>query len=260
MLLENQVALVTGAARGIGKGVALALARAGANMAVTDISGEGVARTAEEIRSAGGCAESFVADVARSTDVDRLASDAVARFDRIDILVNVAGLVSNQPFLELSEEEWDQVLAVNLKGVFLLSKRVGAEMASRHYGRIINISSLAGKVGAPGQAAYCASKHGVIGLTKVSAIDLAPYGITVNAICPGMNATEMSKSVMAQRAASRGQSVEEVERGILSKTPLGRFGRPEDVAEVVLFFASPGAAYLTGQDIDVDGGRRANLS
>ncbi|MCX6028386.1 MAG: SDR family NAD(P)-dependent oxidoreductase [Chloroflexi bacterium] len=260
MLLENQTAIVTGAGRGIGKGIALALARAGASVAVTDINAAGAARTAEDIREAGGCAECFVADVTRSAEVNRLVSEVMAHFGRIDILVNVAGVVNNRPALELPEEEWDQVIAVNLKGVFLMSQRVGLEMAPRGYGRIINISSLSGKVGAPGQAAYCASKHGVLGLNKVLAIDLAPYGITVNAICPGMNATEMAQQVMAQRAAARGQTIEEVERGILSKTPLGRFGRPEDVAEVVLFFAGPGAAYVTGQEIDVDGGRRANLS
>ena len=260
MLLENQIAIVTGAGRGIGKGIALALARVGASVAVTDINGAGAGRTTEDIRDAGGCAECFVTDITRSAEVNRLVSEVMAHFGRIDVLVNVAGVVNNRPALELPEEEWDQVIAVNLKGVFLMSQRVGLEMAQRGYGRIINISSLSGKVGAPGQAAYCASKHGVLGLNKVLAIDLAPYGITVNAICPGMNATEMAQQVMAQRAAARGQTVEEVERGILSKTPLGRFGRPEDVAEVVLFFAGPGAAYVTGQEIDVDGGRRANLS
>ncbi len=184
----------------------------------------------------------------------------MSKFGHIDILVNNAGVVSNAPVLELSEEEWDRNIAVNLKGVFLCSQRVGRVMAAQRSGRIINISSLSGKVGAPGQAAYCASKHGVIGLTYVLAIDLAPYGINVNAICPGMNETEMAQSVMAQRAAARGQSVEEVRQGILAKTPLGRFGRPEDIAQVVLFFASPMSAYVTGQAIDVDGGRRANLS
>jgi NAD(P)-dependent dehydrogenase (short-subunit alcohol dehydrogenase family) len=132
-------------------------------------------------------------------------------------------------------------------------------MVGQRAGRIVNISSLSGRVGVPGQAAYCASKHGVIGLTQVLAIDLAPH-VTANAICPGMNETEMMPLVIAQRAASRGQTVEEVRQGILCKTPLGRFGQPEDVGRVVLFFASPLAAYVTGQVIDVDGGRRANLS
>ncbi len=260
MSLNDQVAIVTGAARGIGKGVALALAKAQAHVVLADTNLSGLAATEGEIHAQGGRAEAYVLDVTQRAAVNQFVGGLVAKLGRIDILVNVAGVVSGRPVLELPEEEWNHVLAVNLTGVFLLSQSVGAEMAKRKYGRIINISSLSGKVGAPGQAAYCASKHGVLGLNKVLAIDLAPYGITSNAICPGMNATEMAREVMAQRAASRGQTIEEVERGILSKTPLGRFGTPADVAEVVLFFASPGAAYLTGQELDVDGGRRANLS
>jgi NAD(P)-dependent dehydrogenase (short-subunit alcohol dehydrogenase family) len=260
MSLKEQVAIVTGAARGIGKGVALALARAQAQVALADTNRDGLNATEKEMRAEGGTAKAYVLDITRRLEVDQFVDNVMVSFGRIDILVNVAGVVSNRPVLELPEEEWNRVLAVNLTGLFLLSQRAGAEMAKRGYGRIINISSLSGKVGAPGQAAYCASKHGVLGLNKVLAIDLAPYGITANAICPGMNATEMAREVMAQRAASRGQTIEEVERGILSKTPLGRFGTPADVAEVVLFFASPAAAYLTGQELDVDGGRRANLS
>jgi 3-hydroxybutyrate dehydrogenase len=259
-MLTNQTAIVTGAARGIGKGIALTLAKAGAHVVVADINAEAAAGAAGEISALGLSAMAAPVDVTQASQVDGLVESALARFGQIDILVNDAGVVSNAPVLDLGEEEWDRTIAVNLKGVFLCSKRVAQAMAARRSGRIINIASLSGKVGAPGQAAYCASKHGVIGLTLVMAIDLAPYGITVNAICPGMNETEMMQQVIAERAASRGQTPEEVRQGILSKTPLGRFGRPEDVAEVVLFFASPGSAFVTGQAIDVDGGRRANLS
>ena len=259
-MLTNPTAIVTGAGRGIGKGLALALAQAGANVVAADVNAEAAARTAGEIAALGLSALAVPVDVTQSGQVDRLVESAVARFGQVDILVNDAGVVSNAAVLDLSEEEWDRTIAVNLKGTFLCSKRAAQAMAARHSGRIINISSLSGKVGAPGQAAYCASKHGVIGLTLVMAIDLAPYGITVNAICPGMNETEMMQKVIADRAAARGQTLDEVRQGILSKLPLGRFGRPEDVAQVVLFFASPGAAYVTGQAIDVDGGRRANLS
>ncbi len=259
-MLTNQTAIVTGSARGIGKGIALALAKAGANVVVADINGEAVARVATDIAGLGLSALAVQVDVTLPMQVDAMVKTALARFGQIDILVNDAGVVSNASVLSLSEQEWDQTIAVNLKGTFLCAQRVAQAMATRRSGRIINISSLSGKVGAPGQAAYCASKHGVIGLTLVMAIDLAPYNITVNAICPGMNETEMMQEVIAQRAASRNQTLEEVRQGILVKTPLGRFGRPEDVAQVVLFFASPGASYVTGQTIDVDGGRRANLS
>jgi NAD(P)-dependent dehydrogenase (short-subunit alcohol dehydrogenase family) len=259
-MLTHQTAIVTGAARGIGKGIALALAREGANVVIADINAEAAAQVADEICGQGLSAAGIAVDVTQASQVDNLVQSTVARFGQLDILVNDAGVVSNAAILDLGEEEWDRTIAVNLKGVFLCAKRAAQAMAARHSGRIINISSLSGKVGAPGQAAYCASKHGVIGLTLVMAIDLAPYGITVNAICPGMNETEMMKFVIAERAASQGQTVEAVRQGILSKTPLGRFGRPEDVAQVVLFFASPGAAFVTGQAIDVDGGRRANLS
>ena len=259
-MLTDQTAIVTGAARGIGKGIALALAQAGAHVVVADISAEAAARVAGEITAQGLSALAVPADITQADQVDRLVQSALAAFGQVDVLVNNAGVVSNAPVLDLSEDEWDRTIAVNLKGVFLCSQRAAKAMAARHSGRIINIASLSGKVGAPGQAAYCASKHGVIGLTLVMAIDLAPYGITVNAICPGMNETEMMHQVVAERALSRGQTVEEVRQGILVKTPLGRFGRPEDVGQVVLFFASPAAAYVTGQAIDVDGGRRANLS
>jgi 3-oxoacyl-[acyl-carrier protein] reductase len=260
MLLQHQTAIVTGAARGIGKGIALVLAREGADVVVADIHAEQAVQAAEEIRKLGLSAIATPVDITQRDQVDRLVQSTVSQFGKVDILVNSAGVVSNAPILELGEEEWDQTIAINLKGVFLCSKRTAQAMVAQRSGRIINIASLSGKVGAPGQAAYCASKHGVIGLTLVLAIDLAPYGITVNAICPGMNETEMMQAVIAQRAASRGQTVDQVRQGILAKTPLGRFGRPEDVAQVVLFFASPASAYVTGQAIDVDGGRRANLS
>ncbi len=259
-MLTDQTAIVTGAARGIGKGIALTLAQAGAHVVVADINAEAATRVAREITVQGLSALAVPVDVTQAEQVDRLVESALAAFGQVDVLVNNAGVVSNAPVLDLSEDEWDRTIAVNLKGAFLCSKRAAKAMAARRSGRIINIASLSAKVGAPGQAAYCASKHGVIGLTLVMAIDLAPYGINVNAICPGMNETEMMQQVVAERALSRGQTVEEVRQGILVKTPLGRFGRPEDVAQVVLFFASPAAAYVTGQAIDVDGGRRANLS
>jgi 3-oxoacyl-[acyl-carrier protein] reductase len=258
-MLQGQTAIVTGASRGIGRGIAGVLAREGANVVIADINLEGAKQTADAMVAQGLRAAALQVDITKSDQVDRMTQSVVEQFGRIDILVNNAGVVSNMPVLDFPEEEWHKTIAVNLTGVFLCSKRVGQVMVGQKSGRIVNISSLSGRVGVPGQAAYCASKHGVIGLTQVLAIDLAPY-VTANAICPGMNETEMLPLVIAQRAASRGQTVEEVRQGILCKTPLGRFGQPDDVGRVVLFFASPLAAYVTGQVIDVDGGRRANLS
>jgi NAD(P)-dependent dehydrogenase (short-subunit alcohol dehydrogenase family) len=258
-ILQNQTAIVTGASRGIGKGIATVLGREGANVVIADINGDGAKQTAAALVGQGLRAVGVEVDITKSDQVDRMARSVVEQFGRIDILVNNAGVVSNIPVLEFPEEEWHKTIAVNLTGVFLCSKCVGQIMVKQGSGRIINISSLSGRVGVPGQAAYCASKHGVVGLTQVLAIDLAPH-VTANVICPGMNETEMMPLVIAQRAASRSQTVEEVRQGILCKTPLGRFGQPEDVGQVVLFFASPMAAYVTGQAIDVDGGRRANLS
>jgi 3-oxoacyl-[acyl-carrier protein] reductase len=258
-ILQNQTAIVTGASRGIGRGIATVLAREGANVAIADINVDGAKQTAEALVGLGFRAIAVQVDITKSNQVERMARSVVKQFGRIDILVNNAGVVSNIPVLEFPEAEWHKTIAVNLTGVFLCSKCVGQIMVQQRSGRIINISSLSGRVGVPGQAAYCASKHGVVGLTQVLAIDLAPH-VTANVICPGMNETEMMPLVIAQRAASRGQTVEEVRQGILCKTPLGRFGKPEDVGKVVLFFASPMGAYVTGQVIDVDGGRRANLS
>jgi acetoin reductase-like protein len=260
LLLTGKTAIVTGAARGIGKAISLALAGEGAAVVVVDLNAEGAEQTAAEIRQAGFSAHGIQADVTKKSSVDRLVQEAISRTGRIDILVNNAGVVSNTPVLDLAEEEWDRTLAVNLKAVFLCSQSAAQEMSKRKSGRIVNISSLAGKVGAPGQAAYCASKHAVLGLTKVLAIDLAPFGVNVNAICPGNTETEMMRYVFTKRAESRGQTFDDLAQGIMAKTPLGRFGRPEDVAQVVLFLVSPAAAYITGQSIDVDGGRSINLS
>jgi 3-hydroxybutyrate dehydrogenase len=258
--LTGKTALVTGAARGIGKAIAATLAREGAEVVAVDLQPDDVELTAKELRDAGLAVLAAVADVTQSQSVNRLVDETVARTGRIDILVNNAGVVSNTPILDLPEDEWDRTLAVNLKGVFLCSQSVARVMSKHRSGRLVNIASLSGKVGAPAQAAYCASKHGVLGLTKVLAIDLAPFGINVNAICPGNTETEMMRYVLTKRAESRGQTFDNLAQGILAKTPLGRFGQPDDVAQVVLFLVSPAAAYITGQTIDVDGGRSINLS
>lgn len=260
MVLQDKIAVVTGAARGIGKGIALALACAGAHVVVADINAEGIANTAREIARLERVGLPIVTDVAQSADVTRLIQAAVDRFGRLDIMVNDAAIVNNSPVLELSEEAWNRVIAINLTGVFLCCKKAAEVMVPLRSGRLINISSLAGQFGAPGQSAYCASKHGVIGLTKVLACELGQYGITANAVCPGNTDTEMIRSVYEARAAARGQTVEQVVSEIMAKTPLRRIGQPDDVANMVVFLSSAAGQYVTGQSINVCGGRSINLS
>ena len=246
MVLQDCVAIVTGAARGIGKAIALALAGAGANVALADIDGEAVEKTAQEVGRLGRVALPMVVDVAMRDDVAHMVDATVERFGRLDILVNDAAIVSNVPVLELSEEAWNRVVAVNLTGVFLCCKKAAEVMIEQGSGRLINISSVAGHFGAPGQAAYCATKHGVIGLTKVLAIDLGQYGITANAVCPGNTDTEMVRAVFEARAAARNQTVEQVRSEIVAKTPMRRLGLPEDVAQMVVFLSSPGCRVRHG--------------
>jgi NAD(P)-dependent dehydrogenase (short-subunit alcohol dehydrogenase family) len=260
MILQNRSAIVTGAGRGIGRGIAMGLAREGAKVMVVDIDREGLRRTVQDIQGAGLQAEGMTVDLADHAQIIQMVERSVNQFGRLDILVNNAGVLKTIPLLELEVEEWDRELAVNLRAVFLTSKYAGRVMVKQKSGRIINISSTAGKIGAPGQGAYCAAKSGVIGLTQVLAIELGPHGVTVNALCPGNTDTEMMRTVLTFRAKSRGQTFDELAEGILAKTPLGRFGRPEDIAQTVVFLASPASSYITGQAINVCGGRTANMS
>ena len=176
------------------------------------------------------------------------------------ILVNNAGVNFPTPILDIKEETWDRVMAVNLKGVFLCSQAVARIMVESQSGKIINIASVAGKTGAPGLGPYCASKRGVIGLTEVLAIELGVHGICVNAVCPGNFETDMIKNVLNKRARERGQTLAEVSQTIKDKTPLGRFGYPQDIGELVVFLASSHSDYITGQAINICGGRSINLS
>jgi len=260
MVLQDKVAIVTGSARGIGKAIALALAGEGAHVVVAEINADGVASTAQDVTRLGRTALPAIVDVSKSADVARMMQATVEKHGRIDILVNDAAVVNNTPVLELSEQDWNRVVAINLTGVFLCCKQAAAAMVQQRSGRIINISSLAGQFGAPGQAVYTATKHAVIGLTKVLACELGQYGITANAVCPGNTDTEMVRSVFAARAAARGQTVEQVVGEITAKTPMRRIGRPEDVAQVVVFLSSDAGGYITGQSINVCGGRSINLS
>lgn len=245
--LDQRVALVTGGARGIGKQIALTFAREGADIAVGDlVEAEAVAR---EIRALGRKALAVKGDVSKKVDVEHLVRATLAHFRKIDILVNNAGISRRATFLEMTEEDWDAVLTVNLKGVFLCTQAAAKHMSKQKYGKIINIGSIYGlNTIVSGQSNYAVSKAGVIQLTKFCALELGPYGINVNAIAPGMVVTEM---LHTQR------SPEEVERRLekrSKRTALGRVGHPQDIANIALFLASEDSSLITGQVIVSDGG------
>ena len=254
-------ALVTGGGRGIGRAVVHALAKAGACVAVADIRCDLAEQVAQELEGEGHVALPLGVDVSHGKAVDEMVRQTLERFGRIDVLVNCAGVTSNCTVLDLSEAEWDKVITVNLKGTFLCCQRVAREMVRQRSGRIINIASTAGQFGgAPGQAAYAASKIGVVGLTKVLAVELGPYGITANAVCPANVNTEMLQRTFATRAELTGTTAESIIERITAHTPLRRLAEPEDIADVIVFLASRGARYITGQAIAVCGGRTTQVS
>jgi 3-oxoacyl-[acyl-carrier protein] reductase len=243
-ILENKVAIVTGAARGIGHAIALALADAGANIIITDIKiPESIQTTIDRIQGGEKKCVVYQSDVTDATSVKSVVEKAITEFGRIDILVNNAGITRDGLLLRMSEEDWDMVINVNLRGTFNMTKATIRQMMSQRSGKIINIASIVGITGNAGQANYSASKAGVIGFTKSMAKELASRNIQVNAIAPGYIETDMtSRLTEAQRKA------------ITDFIPLKRTGKPEEVAEMVVFFASSGSDYMTGQVICVDGG------
>ena len=248
MRLEDQVAVVTGAGQGIGRAIALTLAREGAAVVVNDVNLESAKKVAEEIKSRGGKAQPIKADVSNGEEVNTLVEKTLDNFKKIDILVNNAGTAKLTPTIELTEAEWDSTIDVNLKGQFLCSQAVAKHMIQQKRGKIVNITSLAAHVGTPSLLAYSASKGGVIQLTKVLAVEWGKHNITVNAVSPGLTMTELVKAVFKDRP----EFTEGVER-----IPLKRLAEPEDIANAVLFLASPEADYVTGQVLAVDGGTLA---
>jgi 3-oxoacyl-[acyl-carrier protein] reductase len=243
MNLTDKVAIVTGAGRGIGRAIALKLAGVGAAVVVSDILEEEMKAVAKEIKDAGGQSLAALADVSSSADVSRMVEETIKAYGRIDILINNAGIARDQLLVRMSEEDWDKVLDVDLKSVFLCTKAVLRYMLKNRWGRIISLSSIAGLVGNPGQANYSSAKAGIIGFTRTVASEVGSHGITVNAIAPGFIETEMTKKIK-----------EEQRQEIKKHIPLDRFGTPQDVAEAVAFLASEEAGYITGQVLSVNGG------
>ena len=242
-MLSDKVAIVTGASRGIGRSIALALASQGAKVVASARNAEALAELIAKIKSQGGDALAVVGDVAVEDDANNLVKKAVEAYGQVDVFVNNAGITRDGLLLRMKNEDWDAVLDTNLKGAFLCTRAVAKVMSKQRAGRIINISSVVGEMGNAGQVNYCASKAGLLGLTKSVARELARRNVTVNAITPGFITTEMTEDM-----------TDKAQEAMTEQIPLGRPGSAEDVANAVIFLASEQAAYITGQVLGVNGG------
>ncbi len=240
---KEKVAVITGASRGIGKSIALALAAQGATIVAMDMDQAATDAVVAELQAAGTTALAVVGNVTVTADVERMIEAAVAAFGRVDILVNNAGITRDGLIMRMKDEDWDAVLSVNLKGAFLCSRAAFKVMSKQRYGRIINIASVVGQMGNAGQANYCASKAGLMGLTKSNAREMAKRNVTVNAVAPGFIATAMTDALP-----------EKVREELAAQIPLERLGSAEDIANAVTFLASEASAYITGHVLSVNGG------
>ena len=244
MDFTGKVALVTGSGRGIGKAIAMKLAETGAMLVINDVGDSAPAeQTVAEIKNLNRQAIVVMADVSSSADVTKMVETSIATYGKVDILVNYAGITRDQLTMRMTDEEWDKVLAIDLKSVFLCTRAVLRPMLKQRSGRIISMSSVVGIIGNTGQANYAAAKAGIIGFTKTIAKEVASRGITVNAVAPGFIDTPMTQTLPAER-----------KQALLANIPLGYLGTPRDIAETVAFLASEEARYITGQVITVDGG------
>ncbi|MBT1071610.1 3-oxoacyl-[acyl-carrier-protein] reductase [Pelotalea chapellei] len=243
MILEGQVALVTGASRGIGRAIALKLAGEGAFVVATATSETGALATVEAITAQNGTARAVKLDVVNAAEVESLVKAVIADHGRLDILVNNAGITKDGLLMRMKEDDWDAVLDTNLKGAFLCTREASKVMTKSRYGRIVNISSVVGEMGNPGQANYCASKAGMFGMTKSAARELAKRNITVNAVAPGFIETDMTSELS-----------EKVRESLMQQIPLERLGSADDIANAVFFLVSPSSSYITGHVLSVNGG------
>jgi len=243
MMAKDKIAVVTGASRGIGRSISLALSAAGATIVAMDMDQAATDAIVAEIKAAGGKALAVVGNVTLPEDAEKMIDAAMNEYGRVDILVNNAGITRDGIFLRMKDEDWDAVLTVNLKGAFLCSRAASKVMTKQRYGRIINIASVVGQMGNAGQANYCASKAGLIGLTKSNARELAKRNITVNAVAPGFIATAMTDALS-----------DKVKAELTAQIPLERLGTADDIANAVLFLASENSGYVTGHVLSVNGG------
>ena len=255
--LERKVALVTGSGRGIGRAIALRLAREGASVAVADVDGDAARAIAKEVEGLGRPGQAFSCDVTRADQVEAMVANTVDDFGRLDILVNNAGILIIKPFQEMTEEEWDRIFAVNVKGIWLCTRAALPYLISSAPGsKVINAASMAGK--SPSRsgplAAYTATKHAVVGLTRSLALELAPHRINVNAYCPGVVDTPMWDQIDSYMSGQQQLPPGSVKERAVDRVPLGRLETPEDVANIVAFLASPESDYMTGQAINITGG------
>jgi 3-oxoacyl-[acyl-carrier protein] reductase len=242
-MLKDKIAVVTGASRGIGKSISLALARQGAKIVAVDITLKGMDELLAEIRALGSEGLAVEGNVTVTADTDRMIEQAVATYGRVDILVNNAGITRDGLLLRMKDEDWDAVLTVNLKGAFLCTRAASKVMTKQRFGRIINIASVVGQMGNAGQANYCASKAGLMGLTRSNARELAKRNITVNAVAPGFIVSDMTEALP-----------DKVKQEMAAQIPLERFGTADDIANAVVFLATEASGYITGQVLAVNGG------
>ena len=243
MIFKDRVSLITGGARGIGREIALAFAREGSDIVICDVNQDALNDTKKDIEALGRKAETFVVDVTNLSQVEDMVNKTLDKFQKIDILINNAGITRDALIVRMSEQDFDSVIAVNLKGTFNCTKALAKVMMKQRYGKIVSISSIIGIMGNAGQANYAASKAGIIGITKSVAKELASRNVNVNAIAPGFIETDMTAKLP-----------ENVKSQMLSYIPLNRFGKASDVADLAMFLASDASSYITGQVIKIDGG------
>jgi NAD(P)-dependent dehydrogenase (short-subunit alcohol dehydrogenase family) len=254
-MLKEKIAIVTGGAQGIGKAVAIAMAKEGAHVIIMDIIDTVATETVNEISNLGLKAEFAHADVTNKYEIDLAIQDIVKNHGRIDILANCAGIVVAYRLADLPVDVWDKIMDVNLKGLFMISQAVANIMMKQKYGRVVNIASMVGKVGEAGNGCYCISKAAVIMLTQIMGLELAEYGITVNSVCPGFVNTDIMQQVFKNRGPLMGKTPEEYENELVGSIPLGRMAEPYEIADLMVFLASNKAGYITGSSYTIAGGK-----